>query len=108
MVTTCDAFVCAESNAYLRSPSNSPNSLDGNSSNVRSIEGELEIVTYFQDDVSCGQDVKSKCSYIFTPNAMLKFGVVACAYFNLGFSKFVYMLGCPSFPTFSTSEKFIT
>jgi regulation of enolase protein 1 (concanavalin A-like superfamily) len=84
----------------LCSPSSSPNSLDGNSSNVRSIERELEIVINFQDDVSCGQDVMLKCIYIFTTNAMLQFGVVACACFNFSFSKFVYMLGCPSFSTF--------
>ncbi len=100
MVITCYAFVHAENNASLCSPSSSPNSLDGNSSNVRSIERELEIVINFQDDVSCGQDVMLKCIYIFTTNAMLQFGVVACACFNFGFSKFVYMLGCPSFSTF--------
>jgi hypothetical protein len=64
MVTTCYASVRAESNASLCSPSSSPNSLDGNYSNVRSIEGELEIVIHFQDDVSCGQDVMLKCNCI--------------------------------------------
>ncbi len=108
MVTTCYAYVCAESNASLCSPSSSPNSFDGNSSNVRSTEGGLEIVINFQDDVSCGQDVMLKCNCIFTTNAMLQFGVVACACFNFGISKFVYMLGCPSFSTLSTSESFIT
>jgi hypothetical protein len=75
---------------------------------VKSTEGELEIVINFQDDVSSRQDVMSKCNYIFTPNAMLQFGAIACACFNLGFSKFVYMLGCPSFSTLYAWKNFIT
>jgi hypothetical protein len=96
MVITCLTFVGIKTDAYLHSISNNHNSLDGNSF-VKSIKGELKVVTKFQDDESCGQDVLSKCNYTFTPNAMLQFGVVACNYLNLGFSKFVCMLGCPSF-----------
>jgi hypothetical protein len=44
------------------------------------------------DKMSC-----QKCNYSFAPYAMLQFGVVGCNYFNPGFSKFVCMLGCPSF-----------
>jgi len=59
MVTTCYIYVHADTNAPLHSASNNPNSLDKNSS-MRSTKGKLEVVTNFQDDESCGQDVMSK------------------------------------------------
>jgi hypothetical protein len=49
MVTTCSSFVCVETNTSLHSTSSNLNFLDGNSS-MRSIEGELEVVTNFQND----------------------------------------------------------
>jgi hypothetical protein len=36
---------------------------------MRSTKVELEVVTNFQDDVSCGQDVMSKCSCTFVVDA---------------------------------------
>jgi hypothetical protein len=43
---------------------------------MRSIDGELEIVINFENDVSCGQDVMSKCSYISTLDDMLQSSVI--------------------------------
>ncbi len=70
MATTCSAFVHAETNTSLCSASSNPNSFDGNFF-MRSREVELEVVTNFQDDVSCGQDVMSKCSCTSIIDAML-------------------------------------
>ncbi len=76
MVTTYSASVCVEANAYLCSTSNNHNSFDGIFS-MRSINIDLEVVTNFQDDVSCGQDVMLECNCIFTTYAMLQSVVVS-------------------------------
>jgi hypothetical protein len=70
MVTTCSAIVCVETNTFLHIASSNPNFLYGNSS-MSSIKGELEVVTNFQDDVSCGQDAMSECSFNYIAYAML-------------------------------------
>ncbi len=70
MVTICSTFVRVETNASLHLTSSNPNSLDGNSF-MRSIEGELEVVINFQDDVSCGQDAMLECNCTFIADAML-------------------------------------
>ncbi len=102
MVTTCFTSICAETNASLCLTLNNLNCLDGIFF-MRSTKVKLEVVTNFQDDASCGQDVLLECSCIFPTNAMLQFVVVVWSCFNPKVSKSICMLGCPTFSMFFAS-----